>query len=65
MCNNIAAVAYNGTLPVEHKEKLINIAKDDGYQLLFVEAEQDNKWINYETIHVPTNEEMVEHLKWE
>lgn len=65
LCNEAAAVAYTGTISTEHKQKLQNIAKNDGYVLIFVEAEEDTKWIDCETIHIPTNEEMKEHLKWE
>lgn len=65
LCNEAAAAAYTGTISTEHKQKLQSIAKDDGYTLLFVEAEEDTKWIDCETIHVPTTEEMKEHLKWE
>lgn len=65
LCSEAAAAAYTGTISTEHKQKLQSIAKDDGYTLLFVEAEEDTKWIDCETVHVPTNNEMKEHLAWE
>ena len=65
LCDEAAAVAYTGTISIEYKQKLQNIAENDGYTLLFVEAEKDTKWIACESVHIPTNEEMKEHLAWE
>ena len=59
-----AAVAYTGTISTTHKQKLQSVAENEGYKLIFVEAEEDTKWIDCETIHVPTTEEMKEHLAW-
>ena len=65
LCSEAAAVAYTGIISTEHKQKLQKIAENDDYVLIFVEAEEDTKWINCETIHVPTTEEMKEYLAWE
>lgn len=65
LCDEVAAVAYTGTIPTEHKQKLQDIAKNDGYELIFVEAEEDTKWIDCETIHIPNDKEMKEHLAWQ
>lgn len=64
LCDEAAAVAYTGTISTEHKRKLQNIAENDGYMLLFVEAEENTKWIDCESVHIPTNDEMKEHLAW-
>lgn len=64
LCNDAAAVAYEGIIPEENKQKLIDIAKKDDYTLIFIEAEENTKWIKYETVHVPNDEEMKEHLAW-
>lgn len=64
LCDEAASVAYMGIISTEHKQKLQKIAENDGYVLIFVEAEEDTKWINCETVHVPTTEEMKEHLEW-
>lgn len=65
LCDEAAAMAYTGTISTEHKQKLQNIAENDGYMLLFVEAEKDTKWIECESVHVPTTEEIKEHLEME
>ena len=63
--DDAAAVAYKGIISKENKQKLQNIAKNDSYVLIFVEAEENTKFIDWETIHIPTNDEMKEHLAWE
>lgn len=64
LCDEAAAVAYEGIISEENKQKLISIAKKDNYTLVFIEAEENTKWIQYETVHVPNDEEMKEHLAW-
>ena len=63
--DEIATVCYNGILSKENKDKLQDVAKNGEFTLLFLEAEEDTKWIQNETIHVPSNNEMKEHLAWE
>ena len=64
LCDDAAAVAYEGIIREENKQKLIDIAKKDNYTLVFIEAEEDTKWIKYETVHIPIDEEMKEYLAW-
>jgi hypothetical protein len=63
--DEMAIVRYNGILSDENKNKLQEVAKNNVFTLLFLEAEEDTKWIKNETIHVPSDNEMKEHLAWE
>lgn len=63
--DEVAGVAYRDIISAENKQKLQHIAENNGYTLIFVEAEEETKWIDCETIHIPTNEEMKEHLAWQ
>lgn len=60
--DEVTMVRYNGILSKENKDKLQNIAKENNFALLFLEAEEDTEWIKDETIHVPSKNEMKEHL---
>lgn len=59
-----AIICYYGVLSKENKDKLQEVAENNAFTLLFLEAEEDSTWIKDETIHVPSNEEMKEHLAW-
>lgn len=61
-CNEAPAIAYMGIISATHKQKLQIAAENDNYKLIFIEAEEDTKWIKDETIHIPSNKEMKEHL---
>ena len=63
--DEVSMVRYNGILSDEHKNKLQEVAKNNMFTLLFLEAEEDAKWIKNETIHVPSDNEMKEHLAWD
>lgn len=62
--DEVAMVRYDGILSKENKDKLQEVAKNNAFTLLFLEAEEDTTWIKDETIHVPSNDEMKEHLNW-
>lgn len=63
--DEVAMIRYDGILSNEHKNKLQEVAKSHMFTLLFLEAEEDTKWIKDETIHIPSNDEMKEHLAWD
>lgn len=65
ICDDAAAISYESIISAERKAMLQDIAKKDNYTLLFIEAEEETKWIDCETIHIPTTEEMKKHLAWE
>ena len=60
--NNAAVIKYNGLLSKEIKEILNKEIKCHGHVALFIEAEKETSFANDDTFHIPTNEEMVEHL---
>lgn len=62
--DEVAMVRYEGVLSSENKNKLQEVAKNNAFTLLFLEAEDDTNWIKDETIHVPSKSEMREHLSW-
>jgi hypothetical protein len=62
--DEVAMVRYDGILSSENKNKLQDVAKENNFTLLFLEAEEDTEWIKDETIHVPSKSEMREHLNW-
>lgn len=60
--DDIAVIRYEGILSKENKDKLQEVAKNNAFVLLFLEAEDDTDWVKDETIHVPSKNEMREHL---
>ena len=62
--DEVAMVRYNGILSSKNKDKLQEVAKNNAFTLLFLEAEEDTTWIKDETIHIPSNDEMKEKLAW-
>lgn len=60
--DEVAMVRYEGILSKENKDKLQNIAKENNFALMFLEAEEDTDWIKDETVHIPSKSEMKEHL---
>lgn len=57
-----AIIKYNGLLSKETKEILNKEAKDNGHHIAYIEAEYETPFVNDDTFHIPTDEEMVEHL---
>lgn len=62
--NDCAMLRYNGILNNDAKSKLEHEAATHGHRILFLEAEDESSFIDDNTFHIPTNEEMKEHLKW-
>lgn len=62
--NICAVIRYNGILSKDAKEVLTNVAKQYGHRILYCEAEKDTSFVDDDTFHIPTNDEMKEHLKW-
>lgn len=60
--DEVAMIRYEGILSKENKNKLQDVAKNNAFTLLFLEAEEDTDWVKDETIHVPSKSEMREHL---
>lgn len=61
---NYAAIKYNGILKKDAKTILNDIAKNHGHHILYIEAEDNTPFADDDTLHIPTDEEMKEHLKW-
>lgn len=60
--DEVAVISYEGILSKENKNKLQEVAKNNAFVLLFLEAEKDTDWVKDETIHIPSKSEMREHL---
>ena len=58
-----AMIRHNGVLNKNAKGVLTDIAKQHGHRILYVEAEDDTSFVDDDTVHIPTNCEMREHLK--
>ena len=52
----------NTVLSSEHKNTLTKLAEEYNYTLLYIVAEEDSPFIDCDTFHIPTNDEMKEHL---
>ena len=61
--NRAAIIKYTGLLSEETKEILDREAKNYGHDVAYVEAEYETPFVDCDTIHIPTDEEMKEHLK--
>ena len=62
--NDCAMLRYNGRLSNDAKSVLEDVAKTHGHLILYIEAEEDTPFVDDNTFHIPTNDEMKEHLKW-
>ena len=62
--NRAAVIRYTGLLSKETKEILDKEAKNYGHDIAYVEAEHETPFVDCDTFHIPTDEEMKEHLKW-
>lgn len=60
-----AAIRYNGILNKNTKEILTNVAEQHGHRILYAEAEKDAAFVDNDTFHIPTNDEMKTHLNWD
>lgn len=60
--DDAAVIKYNGLLSAETKEILNKEIKCHGHLIMYLEAEYETPFANDDTFHIPTNEEMVEHL---
>ena len=62
--NDAAVIKYDGTLSQDNKTKLTNLANEHGFVIAYVEAEYETPFADCDTIHIPTDDEMKEHLNW-
>ena len=62
--NSAAVIKYTGLLSKETKEILDIEAKSYGHHIAYIEAEYETPFADCDTLHIPTNDEMKEHLKW-
>lgn len=62
--NDHAVIRYNGILNKDAKEVLTDMAKQHGHRILYLEAENETPFADDDTFHIPTDDEMKEHLKW-
>lgn len=62
--SNCAVIRYNDILSKDAKAVLTDIAKQHGHRILYLEAEDETPFADDDTFHIPTNDEMKEHLKW-
>ena len=60
--SDCAVIKYNGTLNKNAKNVLTDIAKQYGHRILYFEAEDETPFIDDDTFHIPTDDEMKEHL---
>ena len=60
--DDAAIIKYDGLLSKENKEKLTELAKEYQFVIAYVEAEYETPFANCDTIHIPTDDEMKEHL---
>lgn len=60
--NDAAVIKYDGLLSKENKEKLTSLAEEYNFIIAYIEAEYETPFADCDTIHIPTNEEMKEHL---
>lgn len=55
----------NAVLSPKHKEALTKLAEAYNYALMYIVAEEDSPFVDCDTFHIPTNEEMIIHLEKE
>lgn len=63
--DDAAVIKYNGLLSEENKKKLTGLAEEHSFIIAYIEAEDDTPFADCDTIHIPTDDEMKEHLKLE
>lgn len=63
--NDCAMLKYNGILSNAAKSILEDVAKAHGHRILYLETEDETPFVDDNTFHIPTDEEMKEHLKLE
>ena len=63
--DDAAVIKYNGLLSEVNKQKLTSLAEEHHFTIAYIEAEYGTPFADYDTIHIPTNEEMKEHLAWQ
>lgn len=51
--DNAAAIKYEGIIQEEHKEKLIKIANENHFTIMFIEAEYETPYADNNTIRIP------------
>ncbi|MBR5795669.1 MAG: hypothetical protein IKY26_05955 [Erysipelotrichaceae bacterium] len=61
--NDCAMLRYNDILSNDVKSKLKHEAATHGHRILFLEAEDKSSFIDDNTFHIPTDEEMIVHLE--
>lgn len=63
--NTAAVIKYTGLLSKETKEILNKEAKNNGHRIAYIEVEYETPFADCDTFHIPTDDEMKEHLKLE
>mgnify|MGYP003290185169 CR=1 FL=1 len=63
--DDYAAIRYDGVLNKNAKKILTDIANHHGHHIIYLEAEEDTSFADDDTFHIPTDDEMKEHLKLE
>ena len=58
-----AVIRYDDILNKDAKAVLTDVAKQYGHCILYFEAEKDTPFADDDTFHIPTDDEMKEHLK--
>jgi hypothetical protein len=62
--DDAAVVKYNGVLSQVIKTKLTDLADDHDFVIAYIEAEYETPFAACDTVHIPTDDEMKEHLNW-
>lgn len=60
--DDAAIIKYDGLLSKEAKEKLTKLADERNFLIAYTEAEYETPFANHDTVHIPTDDEMKEHL---
>lgn len=60
--NDCAMIRCNGILSKNAKEVLADIAEQHGHRILYLEAEDETPFVDDDTFHIPTDNEMKNHL---
>lgn len=63
--DDAAVIKYNGLLSEENKKTLTSLAEEHNFIIAYIEAEYETPFADCDTIHIPTDDEMKEHLKLE
>lgn len=62
--DDASVIKYYGLLSNKNKEKLTSLAEEHHFIIAYIEAEYETPFANCDTIHIPTDDEMKEYLKW-